>query len=209
VTRARLGWIGPAIVMIGLAIGVVAVWYWLHARPEPGDEIDRIDCDGATIVVRAERGGERAFVELVAGGETLWQALIPPYAGARGRPAIACGTLSATVRVQRSGRAEVFGFALRTGDKIGGYRLAVDHEPVQVEPRGPITMTDHARSYEIVGGAGWHQLIAVDLATGQGLWKVELGPEPVTDGAVRDGAVWIRQGVRERRLVPDSGVDKY
>jgi hypothetical protein len=194
--------------MIGLAIGGLAVWYWLHARPEPGDEIDRLDCGGATLVVRSERGGERAFVEFVAGADTRWQALIPPYAGSHGRPAIACGQKTVTVRVERSGRAEVFGFALSTGDKIGGYRLAVEHEPIRVEPTGPITLTDHVRSYEIVGGPGWHQLIAVDLASGQGLWKVELGPEAVTGGGVRDGTVWIQQGTNERRLSPNSGVDK-
>jgi hypothetical protein len=195
-------------VIVGLAIGGLAVWYWLHARPEPGAEIDRLECGEATLVVRGERGGERAFIELMDGAQTRWQALIPPYAGARGRPAIACGTTTVTVRVERGGRAEVFGFALRAGDKIGGYRLATEHEPVHVEPSGPITLTDHVRSYEIVGGPGWHQLIAVDLASGKGLWKEELGPEPVTEGGLREGAVWIRQGTRERQFDADSGVGR-
>jgi hypothetical protein len=208
VTGRRLGWIGPAIVIVGLAVGGVAVWYWRHARPEPGDEIDRVECAGASLIVRGEHGGARSFVELVADGETRWQALIPHYAGARGRPAVACSATTVTVRVERGGRAEVFGFALISGDKIGGYRLATEHEPNRVEPNGPITLTDHVRSYEIVGGAGWHQLIAVDLASGNGLWKVDLGPEPISDGGLRNGLVWVRQGTAERHFAPDSGVAK-
>ena len=201
----RLGWLGPAIVIVGLAVALAAVWYWRHAEPVPGDTIDEIDCAGGKLVVRGEQGGDRSFVELHAGGELKWQALIPHYAGTRGRPAVACGSEVITVRVERSGRAEVFGFAVGNGQKAGGYRLATEREPIQVEPTGPITLTDHRRSYEIVGGAGWHQLIAVDLTSGTGLWKAELGPEPVTEGGVSEGRVWIRQGARERTFDPETG----
>jgi hypothetical protein len=212
----RLGWIGPAIVIVGLAIGGVAVWYWREVQPVPGEEIDRIPCaelggdGGGTFIVRSEQGGDRSFLEEHAGSpfsgdHVVWQALIPHYAGSRGRPAIACSHGTVTVRVERSGRAEVFGFATSDGEKIGGYRLATEHEPIHVEPTGPITLTDHVRSYEIVGGPGWHQLIAVDLASGQGLWKVDLGPEPVGDGGVAEHAVWIRQGSRERAFSPQTG----
>ena len=201
----RLGWLGPAIVIFGLAIGGLAVWYWRHVQPVPGGEIDRIACGDGTLVLRAEQGGERSFVEMHRGDELAWQALIPHYAGSHGRPAAACSRTTITVRIERGGRAEVFGFEIGSGEKIGGYRLASEREPIHVEPQGPITLTDHQRSYEVVGGAGWHQLIAVDLATGQGLWKVDLGAEPVTDGGVDARGVWLRQGARERTFTPESG----
>jgi hypothetical protein len=208
-SRRRLGWLGPAIAVTGLAVGAIAVWYWRSAQPVPGESIDRIACSSAgeraVFEIRHELGGERAFVELRRGDDLVWQALIPPYAGGRGRPALACGPTAVTVRVERSGRAEVFGFSTTTGDKIGGYRLAPEHEPNHVEPNGPITLTDHVRSYEIVGGPGWHQLIAVDLASGEGLWKTDLGPDPVSDGGVDRARVWLKQGARERSFTPESG----
>ena len=214
---SRLGWIGPVIVIAGIAVAIVMLVYWRRATPVPGDEIARIGCplpdgDTATVVIRAERGGERSFVEVhtpphgsATADRVLWQALIPHYAGTATRPAAACGAGTISVRVERSGRAEVFGLELSSGAKLGGYRIATEHEPIRTEPTGPITLTDHVRSYEIVGGAGWHQLVAVDLASGEGLWKVDLGPDPVSDGGVAQGQVWIRQGVRERSFAAESG----
>jgi hypothetical protein len=201
----RLGWIGPAIVLVGIAGAIAMTWFWRASEPVPGDTIDELDCAGGKLVVRAERGGDRAFVEMHAGNELKWQGLIPHYPGSRGRPAVACGSDVVTVRVERGGRAEVFGFAVASGQKAGGYRLATEHEPIHVEPTGPITLTDHRRSYEIVGGAGWHQLIAVDLSSGEGVWKADLGPDPVTDGGLHDARVWIRQGARERTFDPETG----
>ena len=191
---ARLGWIGPAIFVIGVATAGVGVWYWRHAMPKAGGELDRIDCEGATFVIRAEQGSDRSFLELHEGDELKWQALIPHYVGSPGRPALACSKQIVTVRIARGGRAEVFALAIGNGEKIGGYRMATDREPITTEASGPISLTDHVRSYEIVGGTGWHQLYAVDLATGEGAWKVDLGPEPVTGGAVEGKLVRIDQG---------------
>jgi hypothetical protein len=212
---ARVRWLGPAIVIGGLAIGGIAVWYWRHAQPVAGDLVHAGRCrnpggDSGFVAIRSERDGDRSFVEMHARGSdgvdrVIWQALIPHYAGSRDRTAFACGKAALTVRVERGGRAEVFGFELGSGEKIGGYRLASEHEPIRVEPTGPITLSDGERSYEIVGGPGWHQLIAVDLATGRGLWKVDLGADPVDDGRVENGQVSIRQGVRQRSFTPEQG----
>ena len=202
----RMRWLGPGLFGGGAVIAAIGIWYFVHARPVPGAEIDSMRCSGATLVVRSEQGGDRSFIELRADGEVKWQALIPHYAGGRGRPAVACGDRTLTVRVERGGRAEVFGFDLRTGDKAGGFRLAPEHEPNHVEPTGPITLTDHVYAYEIVGGAGWHQIIKVDLASGEARWKHDLGPDPVTGGGVSvDGSPWVQQGGRKRDLASFDG----
>jgi hypothetical protein len=133
--------------------------------------------------------------------------MVPRYAGAKGRPAIAWGPTAMTIRVERSGRAEVFALAMRDSMKLGGFRLAPEHEPITTQATGPITLTDHVRSYEIVGGADWHQLIAVDLRTGNALWKDQLGKAPITDGAVEGGELWLQQGDKKRRFNVFSGVE--
>lgn len=195
---ARLRFLGPAIVATGAAVAAVGTWYVIHARPVAGDVIDTIAVGSAaedtSLVIRAEaNGGERSFVELRRGGEVVWQAIVPHYIGTHERPAIAWSPGAVTLRVQRSGRAEVFALGMQTSVKLGGFRLAPEHEPNTPPAEGPITLTDHVRSYELVGGAGWHQLVAVDLKTGDALWKVELGAPAVIDGGAGDGVVWVVQ----------------
>ena len=213
--RTRLGWLGPTLVIVGIGASALGIWFYVYSRPVAGAVIDRIACpipnaEGGELVIRAEPGGTRNFLELHStspdsGDHLIWQALIPHYAGAPGRPAVACGRTAITVRVERDGRAEVFAFTMGEGGKLGGYRIATEHEPIQTQPTGPITLTDHVRSFELVGGKDWHQIVGVELATGKGLWKVDLGPEPITDGGVDHGQVWLRQGGRERRLDAVTG----
>ena len=198
-------------------VAAIGVMYWIHARPKAGNTIAVYGApeagEGASLVVRAEQGGERNFVELhrtspSSGDYVAWQALVPHYAGDAQRPALAWSHDALTIRVERGGRAEVFALSLRDGSRLGGFRLAVEHEPVHTQPTGPITLTDHVRAYEVVGGADWHQLIAVDLGTGKGVWKVELGPEPVTDGATKAGRVWVTQGGRAKTFEGATGSDE-
>ena len=195
----RLGWLGPIIVIVGALVAGVASWYVLTARPKPGDVIDRIAIDNGEIVIRAERGGKRSFIELHEKGALKWQALIPPYAGAPGRPAVAWGERAITVRVDRDyGRAEVFAFSRSTASRLGALRLAQNHEPIRIHAQGPITLTDHVRSYELVGGADWHELIAIDLKTGEGVWRAALGTPPISAAGVESGKVWIEQAGQRR-----------
>ena len=197
--RSHLGWLGPVIVIVGVAVAGVAIWYMRAARPVPGDVIDTIAIDPhRTIVVREEASSEHSFIELREGETVKWQALIPHYAGAKARPAIAWSDRAVTVRVERNGRAEVFAFSLGTAQKLGAFRLAPEHEPIEMEPTGPITFTDHVRSYEIVGATTWHQLIAIDLTKGAGAWKVDLGAAPIEASGVARGLVWISQGGARR-----------
>jgi hypothetical protein len=193
--RRRLGWIGPAIVGIGVAVAALGAWYMVHARPAPGAEIDRIDIDDRhALVVRAEAGGDRAFVELRDDEAVVWQALVPRYGGRPGAPGIAWSPTAVSVRVIRDGYAELFALSMHDASKLGGMRLAPDHGPIAATADGPVTLTDHVRSYEVVSGPDWHQLVAIDLASGHALWARELGPAPVRAGGVTPGQVWIDQG---------------
>jgi len=206
--RTRLGWLGPAIVGVGAAVAALGVWYMVHARPVAGAVIDTIAVDDhRALVVRGEAGGERAFVELRDRGAVVWQALVPRYAGRPGEPGIAWSPSAVSVRVIRDGRAELFALAMRDATKLGGMQLAPDHGPVIDEP-GPVTLTDHARSYEVVAGTGWHQLVAIDLSTGRALWARELGPARIVAGGVTDGWVWIDQGAGPHSFAALSGKDR-
>lgn len=193
--RRALGWLGPAIVLVGAAVAAVGVWYMVHARPSAGPVIDTIPVDEhRVLVVRAETGGERAFVELRDGDEVKWQALVPRYGGRAGAPGIAWSPTAVSVRVIRDGYAELFALTMHDASKLGGMRLAPHHGRVIPDPSGPITLTDHVRSYEVVSGPDWHQLVAIDLTSGRALWARELGPAPVRSGGVQRGVVWIDQG---------------
>jgi hypothetical protein len=218
-TRSRLGWLGPAIVAVGAAIAAVGVWYMVRARPVAGAVIDAIAIDGTRkLVVRAEERpkqrperGERAFVELREGEHVVWQALVPQYGGRRGAPGIAWSEHAVSVRVVRDGHAEIFGLAMRDASKLGGMRLAPDRGPIVdpgVETSGPVTLTDHVRSYEVVAGAGWNQLVAIDLGSGHALWVRELGPIQVKAGGVGAGGVWIDQGAGPHWFVASTGNDR-
>jgi hypothetical protein len=197
--KVRLGWLGPAIVIVGAAIAGVAIWFMQSERPVAGEVIDTIAIDARrSIVVRKEAKSDRSFIEVRDGTDVKWQALIPPYAGSKGRPGIAWSDAAVTVRVSRNGRAEVFAFAMDNAHKLGAYRIATEHEPITMHAEGPITLTDHVRAYEIAGGRDWHQLVAVDIVRGGGVWKVELGPDPITAGGVELARVWIEQAGRRR-----------
>ena len=201
--RRRLGWLGPAIVMIGVAVALLGLWLVIAGRANPGAVIDTIAIDSQTsLVVRAEEGGDRNFVELhVRTGDEdklVWQALVPPYGGRPGASGIAWSNKAVTVRVIRNGRAEIFALAAHDASKLGGFKLAPGKTAVVKQTAGPVTLTDHVRSYEIVEGRDWHQLVAIDLATGEGLWKQDLGPAPIEDAGIEGGTVWIRQPSSKR-----------
>ncbi|HSK04748.1 MAG TPA: hypothetical protein VK932_26035 [Kofleriaceae bacterium] len=210
--RRRLGWLGPAILIVGAAVAGLGTWYMATAKPRVGAVIDtiRID-DGASFVVRAEERGGRNFIELHDGDGMVWRALVPPYAGRPGAPGLAWNRTAVSVRVLRGGHAEVFALAMRDAAKLGGFKLAPGKGPAVIATRGPVTLTDHVRSYEIVGGEGWHELVAFDLSTGEAAWKKDLGSIPIDDGGVVESAngaaVWLLQGGRRRMLRGADGAE--
>jgi hypothetical protein len=197
--RRRLGLLGPIIVIAGLVIGGLGVWFMISNRPAAGVVIDEIQLDArAKLVVRAEAGGERSFVELHVDNDVKWQALVPLYAGRPGIPGIAWTDKVVSVRVVRDHKAEVFAIAMQDSSKLGGIHLSPDKGPIKVDASGPVTLTDHVRSYEIVSGEGWHQLSAVALELGKIVWTRDLGPAQVEAGGIEQGFVWIQQGTSKR-----------
>ena len=204
---SRLGWLGPAIVIVGVIVAALGVWYMVHARPKVGAVIDTIPIEnGRSLVVLDEAGGDRNFVELREGDKLLWQAIVPPYGGRPGAPGIAWNHVAVSVRVIRGERAEVFAISMTNGSKLGGFGLAPDHGPVIKQTRGPVTLTDHVNDYEIVSGPGWSQLVAADLSSGEPRWKQELGESAITEGGVAQGVVWIRQDGTMRRFRASDGL---
>ena len=186
----RLGWLGPAIVLVGVLVAAAGIYLVLHNKPKPGAVIETVVVDATTsIVVRAEDGGDRAFVELHTGDEVAWQALVPPYGGRPGASGIAWNDIAVSVRVVRDGKAEVFALSVRDASKLGGIHLGIEHGPIKKAPTGPVTLSDHIRSYELIEGDGWNQMTAIDLKTGKKLWTTELGPTAPTTGVVTGGLV--------------------
>jgi hypothetical protein len=189
----RLGLLGPIIVAVGVLVALIGAYLVVHNRPKAGAVIETVVVDPTTsIVVRAEDGGERSFVELHAGDEVKWQALVPHYGGRPGATGIAWNEIAVSVRVIRDGRAEVFALSMQDASKLGGIHLG-DGALKTKDLTGPVTLTDHVRSYELIEGEGWNQLIGIDLATGKKLWTTDLGSKPVTSGIVTGGLVRLEQ----------------
>lgn len=206
----RLGWLGPTLVGVGAAVAVAGAWYMVHARPVAGDVIGEVHVDPhRSLVIRREAKGPRAFVELRDGDTVKWQALVPEYAGRPDAPGVAWSPVAVSVRVIRDGHAEVFALSEHDSSKLGGLRLAPEHpDPVIIQQTGPVTLTDHVRSYELVAGRDWHQLVAIDLRTGKGVWSRELGAAEITAGGVQGEQVWIEQAGKRRAFAATTGADE-
>jgi hypothetical protein len=171
--RTRLGWLGPVIVVIGLVVGTLGVWWMFHARPEPGPVIDVLAIDAEwAVIVRKEASSDRAFVELISTRRGVeWQALVPRYAGRPGAPGLAAGKAAISVRLART-RPEVWAMSTRDATKLGS--VALDEYAVGkwVADGGSdvVTAGDGTRSFEVVDGTGGAAIIAIDLDRGRVLW---------------------------------------
>ncbi len=199
--KTRLGWLGPAIVLVGMALAGLMTWFMVASKPSAGAVIDTIAIDRAqSIVVRADDGSDNNFIELRAGEKVLWQSFVPRYAGRPGAPGIAWNETAISIRVLRSDRAEVFAIARANGSKLGGFKLAPGKGAAIMQTSGPVTLTDHVRSFEVVSGVGWAQLVAFELGTGEPRWKQDLDGTLIEAGGVEGEFVWIRQAGRTRRF---------
>lgn len=204
--RIRFGWLGPVIVTAGMAIAGLGLWIMMKNKPTPGVVIDEIQLDAAAKVkIRAEASGERSFIELYADGNLKWQALVPPYAGRPGVPAIAWSKKILSVRVIRDGRPEVFALAMHDASKVGGIHLAPDKGPVKRDAPGPLTISDQVRSYELISGDGWNRIAAVGLDLGKIIWQRDLSPAPIEGAGLDAGFVWVQQAGAKRWFNVFSG----
>jgi outer membrane protein assembly factor BamB len=212
--RRRLGWLGPVIVAVGVVVALFLGSRVITGKPQAGAVIDTIVVnERTTLVVRAEAdGGERNFVERheATNGEDklIWQAVTPPYAGRPGAPGIAFNDKTVTVRVIRGGRAEVFALAAHDAGKLGGFKLAPGKGPVVKQTSGPVTLSDHVRSFELVEGTGWHQVVAVDLDSGDGVWKQDLAGDAIEAAGIDQDRVWIQQHGTRRLFRARDGVEE-
>lgn len=190
--RSRLGWLGPAIVIAGLAIGGVGIWIILKNKPKVGAVIEKIDIGkGQELEIRAEDGGVRNFLELYENGQLKWESMIPTYAGDATHRAITWGDIAVSARVLRGGKAEIFALARADGTKLGGVNLGVDHGAIKPGFDGQFSITDGKRSYEIVAGDTWNQVMAIDLQTGRALWKRDFRAPAATGARVQGGNLVI------------------
>ncbi len=176
--RRRLGWLGPALALIGIAAGSVGIYVMATSRPKPGPFIDVVAVgERGALVVRSEATG-RSFVELYEQGAGLrWQALVPPYAGTPTAPGIEATVRLVNVRVARSGRPEVFSLALADSIKVGGLNLADAWPPSPtnyVLPSGLFT-TSATRSFHVVGDASHGAVYELSRTDGTVRWRYDVG----------------------------------
>ena len=197
--RIRFGWLGPLIVAVGTAVAGFGLWIMMKNRPTAGIVLDEIMLDAkAKVLVRSEASGDRSFIELHVDGDLKWQALIPPYGGRAGVSGIAWSDKVMSVRVIRDNRAEVFALAMHDASKIGGIHLAPNKGPIRKNPTGPVTLTDHVRSYELVSGEDWAQVAAIGLDLGKIVWSQDLAAAPIETAGIEAGFLWVQQAGAKR-----------
>ncbi|HEY4179837.1 MAG TPA: PQQ-binding-like beta-propeller repeat protein [Kofleriaceae bacterium] len=197
--RIRLGWLGPAIVIAGLAIGAVGIWIVIKNKPHVGAVIERIDIGkGQELAIRKEDGGDRNFLEMYEKGQLKWESMIPTYAGDATHRAITWGEIAIATRVIRGGKAEIFALSRADGTKLGGVNLGVDHGAIKPGFAGQFSVTDGKRCYEIVAGDTWNQVMTIDMQTGKALWKRDFPAPAATSVRVEGGNLVIEHAGKSR-----------
>lgn len=193
--RARLGLLGPLVVIVGVAAAAVGIWFMLHVRPAPGKFIDGVALDDDSfIAVREQSGTDRNFIEVTRQNKLLWQAMIPHYAGRVGAPAIGISKTAMTVRIARRGRSEVFGLSLTDSRKLGALLLGKDRPVSATSHCGEvITVTDDERAFELISSPDDNAIASIDVTSGMAGWQADLGKSPIVDAGVADGVVWVKQ----------------
>ncbi|MEZ4401345.1 MAG: hypothetical protein R3B06_15070 [Kofleriaceae bacterium] len=185
---ARNGRLVVAVVLtIGVGLGALGSWFLVRSRPVPGDFVDAVATpDGGAVAIRHQRGSERYFVDVYGPDRLRWRALVPPYAGAVGTPAVAATAKVVTVRVVRDGHPHLFAFDTLHGAKIASFDLA-DDTPADAHAYtlpGLATVAADGWAVEVLARpGGGARLIAVALDQRRLAWKVDLAAPPT--------AVWL------------------
>jgi hypothetical protein len=193
--KPRLGWLGPALLAVGIAAGSVGAYVLATSRPTPGAVVDVIAIDAEfAILIRGEHGGgTRNFLQLVhVRRGTEWTAMIPRYAGAPGRPAVGWAANAISVRIERAGGPELWSFSTIDASKLGQPSLTEYALGTPVHGASKVTTaTDGTRSFEVIDGAEGTRLVAFDLSRGAHLWTRDLDRRPIQAIEVHAGGMKV------------------
>lgn len=204
--KTRLPWLGPALLAVGVVVGIAGAYFMARSRPHAGAVMDVVAISpefAAVIRDEADPDGTRNFVQLVHVKRGVeWTAMVPRYAGRPGVPAIGWAENAISVRVIRGGLPEVWSLSTIDASKLGQVSLSKHAlgTPV-IAPSPVVTATDGTRSFEVVDGTLGTRLVAFDLHVGSTLWRTDFARESIralevhgpalrvttTDGATR----WI------------------
>lgn len=185
--------LGPLIVITGLAVGALGIWWMKHARPTPGAFVDAIAVEpGAFVAIRQEAHSNNNFVEIHQNDRLQWRALVPTYAGKLGAPAIGLGSETITVRFVRGGHSEIFGLTIKDARKLGSQGM------VKARPASPtghcgavVTLTDRRNAYEVMVGDTWNELAAIEVNSGALRWTAKVPSGVISAGYVAEEGVWL------------------
>lgn len=189
--KKRLGWLGPVVVVVGIAVGSVGIWWMKQSRPVPGPYIDVLALDAEwAVAVREQLGSANAFVELRHASRGLvWRALIPPYAGSPQSLALAGSSTAIAVRFVRGRQEHLWALHTLTGKKMGSVHLgdALGAAPVR-------TFGDGKIAFQVVRNTDGYALSAIDLGVGSELWRKSIGADPVFAATITGDAVVLARG---------------
>jgi hypothetical protein len=198
-------------VIVGLAAGGVGIWFMRRAQPEPGAPIDTIrdERDHYTVTVVREAHSDHAFLQWKddRSGDH-WEALIPPYAGAPGKVAVATSATAVSVRIVRD-RPELWVFATDDATKLGSISLdgyAPGGWDAKAAPRSTVvTAGDNLHGFEVIDGKTGTAIVAIDLSRGSVLWHREF-PGPIRELRIRpDGRIEVASSDHPLVLDPLTG----
>jgi hypothetical protein len=166
-----------AVMTLGIAVGILGVWWMSRSRPTAGAYVDVLALGGgAAVAVRHEQGGSRSFVDLIDDGTARWSALVPRYADPPAGVALSATAEAIAVRVVRGGLPELFALSARDAAKLGGIHLAAQRAPHRTGYTLPAVATVMAgdTALEVIGDdPAWAELIAI--RGGAPAWRRELG----------------------------------
>jgi hypothetical protein len=196
--KPRLGWLGPALLAVGVAAGLLGVYVMKTSRPEPGPVYDviAIDAEFAILIRGEDDGGKRHFVQLVHRTRGIeWTAMVPHYAGGTGMPAVAWADNAISVRVERGGAEELWSFSTLDATKLGQLSLApyaLGKALVVADGRSEvITETDGARAFQVIDGTEGTRVVAFDVKRGAHLWTRDFARLPIKALRAHDDALKV------------------
>jgi hypothetical protein len=181
---------------LGIAVGILGVWWMSRSRPTAGAYVDVLALGGgAAVAVRHEQGGARSFVDLIDDGTARWSALVPRYADPPAGVGLSATADAIAVRVVRGGLPELFALSARDAAKLGGIHLALERAPHRTGYTLPAVTTVMAGdwSIEVIGDdPAWAELIAI--RGGGPAWRRELGTGHVDRVTVEGDRVAVLRG---------------